>query len=349
MQNKKPTIVLAIPTLQGSGAERVVINLATGFAKRNCDVHIILTLKNIIEFDFLSKGKFKIHFFNKYYRWIPRSIRGLILAPILDRFIVKNCGPPNLILSSLEPSDMILSNSKFNTYFIIQNHTSLEENFNLQRVKDIYKKKPAICCSKGVQEDFEKIFENNKGTQCIYNPIDINFITKKSIEFRPNFENYIVHIAKFKEQKRHDILIKSYHKSNVRNPLVLLGKGPLESKCKQLVEDLNLTNKVFFVGFQKNHYPFIKNAKLMLLSSDFEGMGIVILESLALKTPVISTDCPSGPSEVLPENNLVPIRDIDALSKKIIDATISPDKYISELSKEFYLENQVKKYLNLVE
>ena len=347
MKNKKLIVVLAIPTLQGSGAERVVINLATGFSQQNCEVHIVLTLKNLVEFEFESNGKFKIHYFNKYYRWIPKAIRGMILAPILDKFIIEKCGNPNLVLSSLEPTDRILCHSKLNTYLIIQNHTSKEENYDYAKIKNIYTKKPAVCCSQGVKKDFDQLFNSQFSSYCIYNPVDIKFIKKKSIEFKPKYRDYIVHVAKFKEQKRHDILIKAYHQSGVENLLILLGKGPLEKKCKELVNDLGLNKKVIFAGFQQNHYPFIKHAKLMVLSSDFEGMGIVILESLALKTPVISTDCPSGPSEVLPSNNLVPVGDIESLANKIADVIKIPNEYTVNLKSTFHLENQVKKYLEL--
>ena len=64
-----------------------------------------------------------------------------------------------------------------------------------------------------------------------------------------------------------------------------------------------IEDKVIFAGFQKNPYPFIKHAKLMVVSSDFEGFSIAILEALALETAIISTDCPSGPNEVLPASH----------------------------------------------
>ena len=87
----------------------------------------------------------------------------------------------------------------------------------------------------------------------------------------------------------------------------------------------------------------------MILSSNFEGFGMVITESLALDTPVISTDCPSGPSEILPNNNLTPVGDIDALARKIADSAINTAEYATDLKEDFLIENQIKKYLQLVE
>jgi len=68
---------------------------------------------------------------------------------------------------------------------------------------------------------------------------------------------------------------------------------------EELINELNLGTQVILPGYQKNPYPWIANAKLLVLSSDFEGFGRVLAESLILNTPAISTDCPSGPAEIL--------------------------------------------------
>ena len=127
-----------------------------------------------------------------------------------------------------------------------------------------------------------------------------------------------------------------------------MGQGPLEEKLRNLVKKLNLEDKIVFLGFQSNPYLYIKNAKFMVLSSEFEGLGMVILESLALNTPVVSTDCDSGPREILPKKNLCPVNDVNALSGLIKKATKDPDSYKSQLPKQFSLELITKKYLDLI-
>ena len=82
--------------------------------------------------------------------------------------------------------------------------------------------------------------------------------------------------------------------------LVLVGKGRLEKEIKQLAHELNINNYVDFLGFQINPYPLIANAVLLVLSSKFEGFGYVIVEAQALNRPVLSTDCPFGLRELLP-------------------------------------------------
>ena len=165
--------------------------------------------------------------------------------------------------------------------------------------------------------------------------------------FIPEYQDYIVHVGKFKQQKRHDILIKAYAKANVEQKLVLVGTGPLMEESKQLVKELNIEDKVIFAGFQKNPYPWIKHAKLMVLSSDFEGLGLVILEAIALGTSVVSTDCPSGPSEVLASVNLSPVREVDILAENIRLALKNPEKYQTTLHTQFYPEIAAQAYLSL--
>ena len=104
-----------------------------------------------------------------------------------------------------------------------------------------------------------------------------------------------------------------------------------------------MTDKVIFAGFHSNPYPLIKNADLLVLSSDFEGLPTVLLESLSLSTPAISSDCPSGPREILPSNNLFPQDNIDKLAEflSVPDYSI----YKVELPDKFYADTIAKKHL----
>ena len=345
----KRKIVIILPDLKGNGAERVAITLADEFINKGHDVHVIL-FKKFIELK--SNYKFNIHIFKQHYRWIPKSIRGQVIAPLLDSFIIKNCGIPNLVLSNLLPVDRILCRSKLNTYSIIHSTmskeiTSFARDKNL--MNKIYSRIRCICVSKGVLEDFKKIINTELDVCHIYNPVDINFIKQQSDQFMPTHTNYLIHVGKFNTAKRHDILIRAYHLSNVKKSLILLGQGPLQKKCKELVNKLGLNNKVIFVGFKPNPYPFIKNAKLMVFSSEFEGLGMVILESLALGTPVISTDCDSGPREILPQKSLCLVNNVKALSDLIKKASENPNDYKVKLNDKFSVDIIAQKYLDLIQ
>lgn len=327
-------------------------SLASGLQQEGHELHVI-TFKEEDKIKIKKHNNINVHVFKKHYRWIPKSIRGVILAPVLDRFIIDLCGKkPDLVLSNLLPADRLLAHSKLNVHIVIHNTMSREVSdlgLNMSKLAKIYTKKPTISVSKGVMEDFVALFSGFKIKQSnyIYNPMDIEMIKMMSDRLLPLPEDYIVHVGKFTNQKRHDVLIKAYHQSGIDEKLLLVGKGELEEATKNLVKQLELEDKVIFVGFCSNPYPYIKQAKLMVLSSIYEGLPTVILESLILKTPVISTDCESGPEEMLPQKNLTPVNDVEALADQIKDAVMHIDKYKFDLKKAFLLTNIVKKYLDL--
>ncbi|PLO63531.1 glycosyl transferase, partial [Klebsiella michiganensis] len=105
----------------------------------------------------------------------------------------------------------------------------------------------------------------------------------------------------FHPGKRHDRLIEAYAQSGIDAPLVLLGQGKpeQEQRLRQLAQQLQVADRVLFKGFQKNPLPWIKGARMLVLSSDSEGFGNVVVEALLLDTPVASTRCPGGVTEIL--------------------------------------------------
>lgn len=348
----KKTIVLAIFTLQGNGAERFALTLAKGLIDAGHEAHIVY-FKNIIDLP-IPEGV-KLHFFDyQKYRAIPKFMRSGIAAKAFDKFVIKNIGTPDLVLSNLFPVDFVLSKSQLpNVQLVIHNTTSLEYGERLEGMKKqldkVYLAKPCVAVSKGVEKDFIKVFGSKSRITTIYNPIDVEQVVSTANEYIPDIEKpYIVNVGKFKQQKRHDILIKAYAKANVQEKLVLVGTGDLLEASKKLVKDLEIEDKVIFTGFKKNPYPYIKHAKLMVVSSDFEGFSIAILEALALGTPIISTDCPSGPSEVLEQQQLVPVRNIDEMAIKIKLATLDPSLFKVNLHQKFFIPQTVDNYLNLI-
>lgn len=346
-------IVLAIFTLQGNGAERFALTMAKALSDNGHEAHLVY-FKDIIELP--VPENINLHFFNyQKYRKIPRSFRTTIAAKAFDKFVLNTIGEPDLVLSNLYPVDMILAHSRLpNVHLVIHNTLSQEYSDTLSsafisKLEKTYLSKPCIAVSRGVKEDFINIFGSKSNIKTIHNPIDVEAVKHGANEFVTDYEGYIVHVGKFKAQKRHDILIKAYALAKIPQKLILVGTGDLLPEVKNLVKELGIENKVIFAGFQKNPYPFIKNADLMVVSSDFEGFSIAILEALALGTPVISTDCPSGPNEVLPSKNLVPVGDIKALATKLQQSTVEPKEYFTKLADDFSPENTVVKYLQLID
>ena len=155
-------------------------------------------------------------------------------------------------------------------------------------------------------------------------------------------------MGKFKKQKNHHLLLQAYAETDQLLPLVLVGQGGLQAECEALAKQLGISDKVFFVGFHSNPYPWIASATGMVLSSIYEGFGIVIAEALALDVPVISTDCESGPAEILPSNNLIPVNDADALAEKMTQLMHHPAYFSHPFNEKLLPKSVAQRYLNLV-
>lgn len=361
----KKIVVLIINTLKGGGAERSVLTLAKGFCDLGYRTHIIY-FKSKIEYELIDGIKYH-HVSIKAFNIVPKVIRDKVISGYIDRFILKNIGIPNIILSNLERADKIMAHSKLNNVnYIIRNNVSIKydlANDKSSKTKNcligIYSKHRCICVSKGVEEDLRSILNNHIQVTTIYNSFDQSYIIKESNKPLPETlpqkvrnliesGEYIINVGSFTSQKAHDVLLKAYAKSNKKYPLLLLGQGSLEYKCRDLVKALNLENFVYFLGFQSNPYPIIKNAKALVLSSIYEGFVRVVVEALALNVSAISTDCPYGPNEILPSSNLVPVNDINALAAKFDECTNNPDNFYVEFNSQLLPINIAKQYEDLI-
>lgn len=351
-------IVIVIRDLKSNGAERVAIILAEGFLSSGFKPHI-LCFKKDIQLP-INKNIPILLFSEKIFRWIPRRIRGLITAPFLDLFIKIKLGNPCLILSNLIPSDRLLAYSRLaNIHFIIHNTTSIEiSKYHPRKVAEeinerirIYQRKPCICVSEGVKKDLEKLLKNcsNHTIRKIYNGIHKESILETSENTADDIiENCIIHVGKFNEAKRQDKLIQAYHSIKCNNPLVFVGTGPKLEAAKELAQNLHLSDKIHFLGYKKNPYPYIKNARLMVLCSDFEGLGMVILEAISLNTPIISSNCPNGPTEILDDKHLFDYNDDQQFQELLKEAVENPTNFKSALKEQFHADHMVKKYIDLI-
>lgn len=355
----KDKIVLSINSLQGAGAERFVLTLGAAFDQLGFDVHILCFHPKV---EFALDNKLTYHLIEyERYRWLPKGkVRHSILAKRVDNYILKNIGQPILVLSNLERSDNIFSYSKLpNIVYVIHNTLSLYYGFDradrnvngdsLQllksKLKNTYSKHPCVCVSEGVEEDFIRNFGNITPTTAIHNPIDRDNIQVLAEAFVPKYHNYIIHVGSFKEAKRHDILLRAYAKTDQSLKLLLAGQGKLKSNIEQLVIELGLEEKVILLGFCQNAFPYVKYAQFQVLTSNWEGCPLVIAEGLALGTPVISTDCHSGPREMLPANNLMPTDDVNAITKKMTQAMQNPQQFYAGFNEALLPITIARKYL----
>nr|WP_317198894.1 glycosyltransferase [uncultured Psychrobacter sp.] len=352
----KKKVLLVINCLQGGGAERVVLTLGQGFYELGCEVHI-LRFKPLMQYKTNPNLNYHVLKF-KPYKLIPgKERRDKIFASAVDKYVTSHIGQPDMILSNLDRADSILSYSKLpNIFYVIHNTVSLLYKFHKTssavqlkaRMAEIYAKHPCICVSAGAKQDFIKSFGAITPATAIYNPIDRDAIKKQADAFVPKYDNYIIHVGSFKDAKRHDLLIDAYARTDQTMQLLLLGQGKHKESIQQHVQALGLEDKVIFLGFHDNPYPFIKHAQFKVLTSDWEGFALVIAEALALGTPVISTDCPSGPSELLPKNNLMAMGDVEAIADKMGQAMKDPQQFRAPFNEELLPVNIAQQYLDFM-
>ncbi len=365
-------MLFAIDSLTGRGAEKVVINLGEELLKLGHSVTFVI-YENTIEFDI--DPRINVHNLNplihKGSRIFSRitdhknvKLFNLLLGDIELRY-----GRVDLILSSLPRMDRILSLIKDNRIFhIIGNPLSMQSGIRKNKwykkisriwhMKRMYDGRKLIGMSHGIGDDLVKYVKVRPASfQAIYNPFDFDQI--KSLAALPfklpknlTSNDYLIHIGAFTlQQKRQDLLIEAFALSKLKCKLVLLGKGKDEEKIVDLIKKHGVTDQVVLAGFQINPFPWIKHARLFVLSSDYEGFGNVLIEAMALGTPALSTDCPSGPGEIFindMEDSLVKCGDAKALAEKMRAFYLKPPHINKESLKRFEATTIAKEYLELI-
>jgi len=172
----------------------------------------------------------------------------------------------------------------------------------------------------------------------------------------PWFQNHdtpiILGVGELCMRKDFSTLIRAFATIRQQRPcrLVILGKGNEQQKLISLCHSLGVEHDVSFTGFVANPYPYMAHADLFAFTSRWEGLGFVIIEALAVGTPVVATDCPSGPREILDNGRygtLVPIGDSDQLATAILSTLDEPlpgDK-LQQAARPYEIENSTTAYL----
>lgn len=168
-------------------------------------------------------------------------------------------------------------------------------------------------------------------------------------------ETRLIAIGTLKRQKGFDVLIRALADLRRRRDarLLILGEGSLRGELEALARDLGVADSLWMPGFRPNPANFLQHAQVFVLSSNWEGFGNVIVEALAAGVSVVSTDCPSGPAEILAGGDygrLVPVGDATAIARAV-EATLSDgwsDAQLKARANDFAPEEQAAHYLRLL-
>jgi len=196
------------------------------------------------------------------------------------------------------------------------------------RYRELYGSRRLVAVSQGVATDMQSHFGIDADRiSVIANPFDFAAIRALAAEPCPArpADAYILHVGRFAAQKRHDLLLAAFAQADLPHKLVLL--TPPDAKLAALIAQLGLARRVTIADFQANPHPWMAGAELLVLCSDHEGLPNVLIEALACGTRVVSTDCASGPREILGGELaqwLVPCDDANALAQTMRAALAAP-------------------------
>jgi glycosyltransferase involved in cell wall biosynthesis len=368
-----PNILFIINSLEGGGAERVFSTIVQNLLPRfdNVKIHVALLDDRVTRYKLPEKVA--THILNADGAMLP-SIRGV-------RKLVREL-KPDYALSFLARSNCasILATRGAKTRCIISERVhpsshypqSLSGKVNRWLMKTLYPMADVvIAVSKGVETDLR----DNYGVQqnrlvTINNPYDHDGIAKKGLA-EPDFvlpDSYFVSIGRLVENKGFDMLIKAYAKAKCLQKLIILGEGPKRDELEALIQQLGLQDKVMMPGFADNPYSIVSRSDGYICASKAEGFPNAIVEAMILEKPIISTDCHSGPAEILAETDkanpsdivqalhgiLVPESNEAALSRAI--ALLANDEKLRldyghkarQRSKAYTLESIVEQYWHVL-
>jgi len=327
-------ITLIVSNLAGGGAEKAMVKMATLLSARGHRVDVLLledrrehVVPPEVRVTALSApGKLSHGWFGKR-RAAWRLRRFLEAKPW-----------PDLIVSTLPFADEICHIARLDRHWCRIANTLSAEISGLARADrtraarrraryvSMYAHHPLIAVSQGVADDLRKEFGLDTRIAVIPNPFDLDAIRGQALQATPELpaRPYVIHVGRFAPQKRHDLLLDAWTRLPMAPDLVLLADP--DPSLRAMITERGLEKRVHIAGFRPNPYPWMASARLLVLCSDHEGLPNVLLEAMACGTPVVSTDCPSGPAEILrglPEC-LVPCGDANALAATVASVLLAP-------------------------
>ena len=327
----KPKIAIFIVNMAAGGAERVVSNILKHLSAE-FEFHLIL-LNPIIQYD-LPKDTI-IHFLDNENLDKPTAfdkIRSLVRMPILAFALKKYCEKHQIstifsLLSRPNYISCLLKMIQNDLYIVISQRSTVSSFYHTQGSIDrlnryltklLYPKADLIVSnSKGIQTDLREKYGLKNATSTVYNPFDfekIAFFKQEKIDLEglntegAHFDKFtFVSVGRLNAVKNHPLLLQAFAALNDETTQLLIVGDAAQSRqdIPALARSLGIEKRVIFAGFQSNPFKFLSKSHCYVLSSDTEGFPNVLIEAIACGLPIISTDCQSGPREILaPQSDL---------------------------------------------
>ena len=358
------TVSLFVPNLAGGGAERVMVNLANGLAARGHRTRLLLLEKT---------GSYvgDINHSVSVTSLNAPTVRGGV--PNLARYL--RAERPDILVSALDHANVgaLLARrlARVTTRVVPTVHITHSRHARLQRsmhgaalrlaIRCTYRRADAIVAvSRGAAEDMvQSSGVPSTLVRTIYNPVITPRLlcsARQSVD-HPWFDQgevpVVLAMGRLTAQKDFPTLLRAMARVRTRMPLrlLLLGEGEERERLQQLVRQLGLIGEVSLPGFVSNPFALLAHASLFVLSSAWEALPTVLIEALALGVPVVSTNCPSGPTEILQGGRygrLVPVGDVESMADAIYSELMSPRSSLpAEALQSFTLDAALDAYEQL--
>ena len=360
-------IIIFYPSFERGGVEIILINLINFFLKKK--IEVVLIASNI------KRGLFKSKLFKSKYiesspiLFLPDRINKALSASKALKNEIKKSKKENTIILSLQGSSLAIIISKFLGFKIVVRNaedplysTIYAEN-KIQSLIILFLKilfynfaDKIITNSKGSGNSLKKILIHKKKVYPIYNP----YLKKLNKNLSHKKYKNLLSVGRLAKQKDFYNLIIAFNIIKDQIPkykLIIVGDGYLKDKLKKLVNDLGLNNRIIFTGWKTNLKKYYLNSKLFILNSLYEGLGNVLIDAVNFNLPIITTNCKSGPKEIIDYGNggfLVPIKSPTLLSKKILfclnnyNISLKKSKNAKKKIKRFDCDTNCNNYFKLI-
>ena len=357
-------ISLFLENLSAGGEEQILSRLASNFAEEDFIVDLILIkaegpfLKNISP----SVNIVDFNLSSPYLSFLK-------LIAYLRR------EKPNAMISTMELSNLIFLICKklsgVDTKSIIRTANTVSRHHRVLYKKWIEKvmlrmiypwADTIIAVSYGVAGDLSRYANLPlESIRTIYNPVINSELIQKSKEpishpwFTSNMPPVLLAVGRLTKQKNYPRLIRAFSKvlGEINANLLILGAGNEKKKLMEIISNLGIEENVQLAGFVQNPYAYMANASVFVLSSDWEGLPTVLIEAMACGCPVVATNCPSGPDEILDGGkygHLVPLNDVDALAKAILNSLSSDSRPVNQKwLDQFGFQRGFESHLEIIE
>lgn len=357
-------IAILIHDLRGGGAERMALNLAKGMLEAGQDVDLVLVRATGPYLDQIPPGV----------RLVDLDRKNVLSAvPALVRYLRQE--RPVAVFSNLTHINVAALLAKIfaggESRIVVTEHSVISIKARAPKSVRTWLTHHAVpllygladqvvAVSQGAADDLARFARLPRSrVKCIYNPVYNDLLmdaSKARVEhpwLQPGQPPVILAAGRLHALKGFDVLMRAFEivRRTTACKLIIIGEGEERQRLEGLANSLSISRDVSLMGFVRNPYAMMSRAAAFVVSSQWEGFSVVLLEALACGAPVVSTDCAGGPSEILEKGRygvLVPVDDAVAMAAGIVEALQKPRGIHAERAKAFSTQAATQDYLEIL-